>query len=395
MEFRSDFVCGNGKLIEYRKKDGEDYLVFIAEQKFNEAKPIWFYFRASGLESNRVTFRIGNAHQFLCDTDVSSFAGDAPVYRAPDGQWKRTNKCTVTFEEDGFPIVEFVIDDCPRDVEVAFCFPYGPAQLEATMGSLPCFEKKCIGYSTKGNPIYRYATDGGRKTGKPGLYLTSRQHAQEVGGAWVLDGILRYFGSEEGRAYREKLSIWVTPMVDVDGVIYGAYGKDQAIGDMNRSWTPRFQKRTEVDCVAQDMDRWHERCSGERAIMDVHSPAHEVLDMLVNVYVHRIPAEHAKILLDFVKHINQELEGSGLELFKPNVVATQTLGSSQGDSNTIQLYTSSYFGLPTYVMEMTYEGSLEGRLFEIEDYHAYGKYIAITIAKTLLKEYDDMGGDDA
>ena len=98
---------------------------------------------------------------------------------------------------------------------------------------------------------------------------------------------------------------------------------------------------------------------------------------------------------DFVKHINQELEGSGLELFKPNVVATQTLGSSQGDSNTIQLYTSSYFGLPTYVMEMTYEGSLEGRLFEIEDYHAYGKYIAITIAKTLLKEYDDMGGDDA
>ena len=79
MEFRSDFVCGNGKLIEHSKKNGEDYIVFVAEQKFNEAKPIWFYFRVNGLESSRVTFRIGNAHQFLCDTDVSSFTGDAPV----------------------------------------------------------------------------------------------------------------------------------------------------------------------------------------------------------------------------------------------------------------------------------------------------------------------------
>ena len=390
MEFRSDFVCGNGKLIDYRKKDGKDYITFVAEQKFNEAKPIWFYFRATGLESDTVTFRIGNAHQFLCDTDVASFVGDAPVYRPMDGQWKRAPKCTVTFEEDGFPVVEFVIENCPQDVEVAFCYPYGPAQLENTMEKLDCFEKKCIGYSTKGNPIYRYTNNGGCKTEKPGLYLTSRQHAQEVGGAWVLDGILRYFGSEEGKKYRDQLSIWVTPMVDVDGVIYGAYGKDQAIGDLNRAWTPKFQKRTEVDCVSQDMNRWRERCGSEKAIMDVHSPAHEVLDMLVNVYAGRIHDEHAQQLLDFIEHINQELEGSGLELFKPNVVPLQTLGSSQGDSNTIQIYTSTHLNIPTYVMEMTYEGSLEGRLFEIEDYHKYGKYIAITIAKTLLKEYDNQ-----
>ena len=388
MEFRSDFVCGNGKLIDYRKKDGKDYITFVAEQKFNEAKPIWFYFRATGLESDTVTFCIGNAHQFLCDTDVTSFAGDAPVYRPVDGQWRRTSKCTVKVEDDGFPVVEFVIENCPQDVEVAFCYPYGPAQLENTMEKLDCFEKKCIGYSTKGNPIYRYATDGGRKTDKPGLYLTSRQHAQEVGGAWVLDGILRYFGSEEGRKYRERLSIWVTPMVDVDGVIYGAYGKDQAIGDMNRSWTSRFQKRTEVDCVSQDMERWFERCDGKYT-MDVHSPAHEVLDMLVNVHIGKIPDSFVKQLLGFVEHINQELAETGLEPFKPNIVALETLGSSQGGGNTLQSYAMEHFNIPNFIMEMTYEGSKEGRLFEIEDYLAYGKYIAITISKMMLNEYGD------
>ena len=395
MEFRSDFICGNGKLIECRKKNDEDYVLFLAEQKFNEAKPIWFYFRMSGLESKRVTFCVGNAHQFLCDTDVSYFACGAPVYRPIDGQWRRTAKYNVTFEEDGFPIVEFVIDDCPQDVEVAFCFPYGPEHLHNTMDQLSCFEKKCIGYSTKGNPIYRYATDGGRKTDKPGLYLTSRQHAQEVGGAWVLDGILGYFGSEEGKKYRDQLSIWVTPMVDVDGVIAGAYGKDQAIGDMYQSWSPKFQKRTEIDCIIQDMDRWDERCSEKKMIMDLHSPAHEVPDMLLNVLIGRIPDEHAKQLAEFVDHVNLELAGSGLEPFKVNIVQPTTLASSQSNDYSLRTYTQSRFNLPTYIMEMTYEGSMEGRLFDIEDYRTYGKYAAITIAKTLLNEYDDIGGDSA
>ena len=81
MEFRSNFICGNGVLIEHQTRDDEDYIVFIAEQKFNEAKPIWFYFRVSGLTKERTVFRIGNAHQFLMDADISEFAGDAPVYR--------------------------------------------------------------------------------------------------------------------------------------------------------------------------------------------------------------------------------------------------------------------------------------------------------------------------
>lgn len=224
-------------MIEHQTRDDEDYIVFIAEQKFNEAKPIWFYFRVSGLTKERTVFRIGNAHQFLMDADISEFAGDAPVYRELDGQWKRTQKCTIEFEEDGFPIVEFIIDNCPHDVEVAFCFPYGPTQLKETMSAVEGFEKRCIGYSTKGNPIYRYATDGGRKNNKPGIYLLSRQHAQETGGAWVLDGILRYFGSEEGRAYREKLSIWVTPMVDVDGVLYPElFGSIKKMVDLPFEW---------------------------------------------------------------------------------------------------------------------------------------------------------------
>ena len=87
------------------------------------------------------------------------------------------------------------------------------------------------------------------------------------------------------------------------------------------------------------------------------------------------------------------MTGTGLEPFKPNIVPPMTLGSSQGANNTIQKFTEEYFHIPAFLLEMTYEGSKEGRLFEIEDYLAYGKYIAITIAKTLLNEYDDIGGD--
>ena len=174
-------------------------------------------------------------------------------------------------------------------------------------------------------------------------------------------------------------------------MLYGAYGKDQAVGDMNRAWTSKFQKRTEIDCVIQDMERWFECCHG-KYVMDLHSPAHEVLGMLVNLHIQRIPDAHIQILQDFITHINMELDGTGLELFKPNLVPPTIIGSSQGNSQMLQFFTEERFNIPTFVMEMTYEGSKEGRLFEIEDYHKYGKYVAITMAKTLLNQYDHEEG---
>ena len=57
----------------------------------------------------------------------------------------------------------------------------------------------------------------------------------------------------------------------------------------------------------------------------------------------------------------------------------------------MRLYTQERFDIPTYLLEMTYEGSGDGRLFEQEDYKKYGKYVAITLAKILLQEYDGIG----
>lgn len=384
IQFTSDFISGNGKLIRYEHHSDKEKIIFIAEQKFNEPKPIWFYFQVNGFTEEKVIFEIANAEQFLVDGDVSEFTGDAPVYRSLDGEWMRTGKCVVEYEEDGFPRVFFTIEKCPKNVQVAFCYPYTPENLEETMRAVQGFEKKVIGYSTKGRPIVRYATEGGRPSDKPGLYFTCRQHAGEVGGAWVLDGILRYFGSDEGKNYRERMAIWAVPMVDIDGVTEGAYGKDQAIGDMNRAWTPAFQKRTEVSCVVEDMKRWQKACKSV-AVADVHSPAHEVLGMLVNIRT--VTSPHIKGYLEnTIECLNEEIGNCGMEKFFPNYFSPINSGSSQGVENTQYLYCTELLKLPAYIFEVSYQGAKDGRLFSKQDYLKYGEIIAKTLAKKILEE---------
>ena len=80
---------------------------------------------------------------------------------------------------------------------------------------------------------------GERKNNKPGIYLLVYDSMpRKTGGAWVLDGILRYFGSEEGRAYRENALHLGYAMVDVDSVLYGAYRKGSS------GW--RYEPRVDV-----------------------------------------------------------------------------------------------------------------------------------------------------
>ena len=382
IDFSSDFICGNGKLVSYELTDCEERVKFLAEQKLNEAKPLWFYFQINGLRTKKVIFEIANGHQFLTDTNVNEFVEDAPVYQALNGEWKRTEKCSVQYSEDGMPKVTFTIDDCPENVRVAFCYPYGPENLAETMKTVEGFTEQIIGYSTKGRPILRYATDGGKPTGKPGVYFTCRQHAAEVGGAWVLDGIIRFFGSEAGRELREKLAIWIVPMVDVDGVVEGGYGKDQAIGDMNRAWTTMFQKRTEIDCVVQDMYRWKAACKPV-VVCDMHSPSHEHLGMLINIHEVGDPTMK-QFKEDLLQAINVELAGTDFEPFHANYVTPSVSGSSQGATNTQREFAENILSIPDIVFEMSYQGGFNGHILTKEEYHAYGAYVAKALARMLL-----------
>lgn len=386
--FTSDILYGNGKFISHTEEAWGDEITFVAEHKFQERRPLWFNFRVEGLKPGTARFCVGNAHQFLADTDVRGWATNHPVYRTQNNDWERVDHCDLVYGEDGMPRVTFDIPTEGGWMEVAFCYPYGQNEVDATMAMLPQFTRQVIGYTTKGRPMYRFATDGGRKTDKPGIYIVSGTHAGEVGGRYVMDGLLRWFATEEGKKALEKITVWVLPIFDVDAVAEGAYGKDQLLGDLNRSFRPYLPDRIENDALQQDLYRWKERCNA-KAYFDLHSPAHEVLGMLLNV--HRLDGkmetkpdfedEHLRMM----QYVNEFIEPTGMEKYDTNYDGERTPLMVWPVECGMHFIPREY-GVPYFVWENTYMGAQDGRVFTRETYRAYGACMAQGMCKYLGEE---------
>jgi hypothetical protein len=75
--------------------------------------------------------------------------------------------------------------------------------------------------------------------GLPGIWIQARQHAWESGSSWVAAGFVHWLLSDDAQAkqLRQKCSITVIPIMDVDNVERGAGGKNQKPHDHNRDWS--------------------------------------------------------------------------------------------------------------------------------------------------------------
>lgn len=270
------------------------------------------------------------------------------------------------------PRISFEVECNSTNLQIAFCYPYTKTDLEETLAGNDLFEQAIIGYSTKGRPIVRYRSQGPNKK-KKGIFITGRQHAGEVGASWMLDGMIRWFLDPENAGWEDRLELWLIPFVDVDGVEEGCYGKDQQAGDMNRSWRNPFSPRSEISAVIQDLFRWQNHCD-PFLYLDMHSPACEVLEVLMNIYDDSAEKKSLEwVLLD---QINREVLPTGMELVKPNVVSVADYkGSSQGNKNTAHEFLETLH-IPNVLFEVTYQGDLNGKKYSLSDYQCYGSCLA-------------------
>jgi hypothetical protein len=108
---------------------------------------------------------------------------------------------------------------------------------------------------------------------RPAIWVQARQHAWEVGGTWVADGLASWLVSSDPQAIwlRQHAEIYIVPIMDVDHVATGDGGKNGYPHDHNRDWN--------------DKPHWPEVASAQRHIqmltkknqmnifLDLHNPA--------------------------------------------------------------------------------------------------------------------------
>jgi hypothetical protein len=264
-------VSGNGVVLDIRGTRGEWVVEFMSEPR-NGTERLWFNLECIGAGGRKVRFVWLNAHLCLGTGSAEAMANVRPVVRLGDGDWQRVNGVEVHERPLGGHFLAFTTPaPCPR-VQAAFCYPYGPDDLKTTLRATKGFwEVATIGLTGKGRELLRlHAPADRRRPGRPGVYIVARQHAGEVPGTWVLDGILRAVAREHSPGRLRRIEWWAVPFVDLDGVVEGNYGKDCFPIDFNRSWA-EMPMRPEVGAIQQDMRYFADRRS-RRLILDLHGP---------------------------------------------------------------------------------------------------------------------------
>ncbi|HUW56931.1 MAG TPA: hypothetical protein VMZ92_09860 [Planctomycetota bacterium] len=294
--------------------------------------------------------------------------GVHPVVRPAGGDWTRLGEPTVQELPDGRRLLSWAARTPKTHLDVAFCYPYGPEEIEELAADCDGFwQTDTIGVSQKGRPLVRLSNTFGDEGGdRPGLYLVARQHSSEMTGSWVLDGFLRHVATLGDDAP----VVWAVPLSNIDGVLQGDYGKDNFPYDLNRAWgNPPMRHETLV--YQRDIGGWLKRCRGVLGI-DFHSPGGAERE---GVYCF-VP--DAKVLPDMhhtVAQWTEPIATSLTDVYAAEKFARVADYPSRWDTPTFGRYFWETLGLPALCVETSY-GMAHERVLTREHYRDIGRRFA-------------------
>lgn len=334
---------------------------------------LWFCFRLRrrGEAPPRVDLLLKHAENML-GLDPWRPEAVRPVVRYESGPWQRCDGGRPVPVGDGRCRIVWTIDAPVTFVDVAFCYPYGPAELtqwveQATRGA---WRPDVIGISQGGRGIVRVSNDFGAEGGqRPGVYIIARQHSGETPGSWVLDGLL---GRVAAMGTAAPL-VWAVPFSNIDGVMLGHYGKDNFPYDLNRAWSPHTPMRHETLVLQRDLWRWRKRCRPVLTL-DLHAPgAAETTG--VYAFVKAPPkAEVAAATQRWASGLAAALGPyAGADFAK---VATY---ASRWETPNVTEFCGTHMEVPSLSLETSYQAA-GGTVLTLEHYRQIGARIADAIA---------------
>lgn len=231
MRISAHFEAGNAANVEVKGNT-----VSFEARPHGSPQPLWFYFRVDGLPEEPVTFVLRNAA--ACLGGLQSFRVVRPVYSYNQVTWERSEQGQI---DPALGTFTFRQKFARRSAYVAFCYPYTLTRLERYLARIKerqAVHVEVLTWSPAGRPVYHVSL-GRVETAYCTIWLTARNHAGETPGSFVLEGFLEGALSNQdwARRLRQRARIHAIPMVDMDGVVEGAYGKRRPPRDYGESWS--------------------------------------------------------------------------------------------------------------------------------------------------------------
>lgn len=237
IQITDDFECGAVEEVRFLSPR---HIVFHAPLR-GSPQGMWFAFRIRGGKGQSLTFEQGNVPQML---GAGGYGAVRPVVReGTDGEWRRLSDEQVRWELETHEF-RFTFTPQTEETYVAFCYPYGLSDLEAFLSRHRDHPELRTGTLCRTGEGRDFPLLWLGETAAPDKHLcafVARQHAGEVPGSYVLEGIMEAYLSDTdaGEWCRRHLTFLVAPLIDLDGVVTGRYGKDRPPRDFNRDWCAR------------------------------------------------------------------------------------------------------------------------------------------------------------
>ena len=164
----------------------------------------------------------------------SAIKDDTTCYLSPNGwEWQATATDKIS---DGK--LKVIVHMESSRMQVARLQPYRISDLEKLLSKLendPRTEIIPIGKTVCGQELK--VIRAGDVNASRSVVIRARAHPWEPGGNWVVEGLLHcLLEKPEGRKYLEAFNVYILPMANMDGVLYGRTRFNARGMDLNRKW---------------------------------------------------------------------------------------------------------------------------------------------------------------
>ena len=242
MKIHADFECGN---IRFLKE--EDNIVYLTNEMRGTKRDAAYYwaFCAEGAAGRKLTFRL--------DREWVGPYGAAISHDLINWYWTESSIDGASFT------YEFAEDE--NCVYFAHDLLYTPSRLYKLVEDLG-LKTEPVCKTLKGRDVPCIKIGNGSKN----VILSSRHHACESSGSYVLEGMIREYAENP----IEDTSLFIVPIVDYDGVVEGEHGKDRDPHDHNRDYIEDsiFPETRAIMDYAKDKDITY--------AIDFHAPSHRI-----------------------------------------------------------------------------------------------------------------------
>ena len=343
----TDFPGGNAMI----EQSGEDTIRITPDLRDTTTAWFYWYVAVKGAEGKTLHFEVQRV------AGESSMGARGPGVSVDGGKtWKWLG--SDAFKEDDKK-AEFSYTFGPQDKDVRFSvgMPYVPENLTQFLSAHegnPFLQQKVLTKSSKGRDVPLLIFSNPARKAPYTVAITARNHACEMMGSYVLEGIMEGILAEDaqGKWLRDNVDFFVVPFADYDGVADGDQGKNRAPHDHNRDYGDETIY-PEIAAIKAQLPAW----SAGRPLVffDLHDPALKGEYFETLFFLENLNESLNAPLERFVSLV--ERDGQGLIRVSPNMIMKHGTGYNKKTSEDgPPLHASGWAGqLPNAILSTTVE----------------------------------------